>query len=211
MSFNIKSSFVSRAVVEDNTEIQISTDVKESSSASNEVYDPRTLYERLQEQKAIKEEKFFEESRFANQIKRVNEEEAEYFKILADEKEKVESQRRLSERLELEEYRMAVESAKSTPSVAAPVLDKKKKISFSKPNKLVKNNQLKKGTLFVKKRRQEDSSSDEENSNEEANEKSNEKTSEKSNEKASEKPKVPASASLSLLSAYSDIPSSDEE
>ncbi|KAI8385774.1 hypothetical protein BD560DRAFT_384297 [Blakeslea trispora] len=203
MSFNIKSSFVSRSVVEDNTETQISTDKNESSNASNEVYDPRTLYERLQEQKAIKEEKFFEESRFANQIKRVNEEEAEYFKILADEKEKVESQRRLSEKLELEEYRMAVESAKSTPSVAAPILDEKKTSSFSKPSKLIKNNQSKKGALFVKKRRQEDSSSDEESVEK--------KLPEKKMKKTDEKAIKPSSESLSLLAAYSDIPSSDEE
>jgi hypothetical protein len=70
-----------------------------------EEYDPRTLFERLQEQKNLKQEKFEEESRLSNLIKRVDEEEAEYFRTLSDEKEKLEFEMRRKEELELEDYR----------------------------------------------------------------------------------------------------------
>ncbi|KAI8091052.1 N-terminal domain of NEFA-interacting nuclear protein NIP30-domain-containing protein [Gilbertella persicaria] len=192
MSFNIKSSFVSRSVVENNKEKQVGNE-SGGGGVAPEAYDPRTLYERLQEQRMLKEEQFAEDSRLSNQIKRVSEEEAEYFKILADEKEKLEKQRKTKEKLELEEYRLAVENARSAPS--NPLLEEKsvkKKSIFAKPNKLQKN----KGVLFVKKKRQE---SEEEEEEEEA-------PVEKKTKTTHEEDKAP----LSLLSAYGDI-SSDSE
>lgn len=166
-----------------------------------EAYDPRTLYERLQEQKTMKEEKFAEESRLSNQIKRVDEEEAEYFRTLSDEKEKIEYQRRIKETLELEEYRQAVESARSNPAAQIPILDTTASIATTstkakpttKPTSNNKRNSLK-GALFIKKKR---NSTDDDRQEEE-------------NEKPAEKKQKTDGNPLSLLSAYGDISSSSD-
>ncbi|GAN04714.1 hypothetical protein MAM1_0071d04178 [Mucor ambiguus] len=207
MSFNIKSSFVSRAVVEDDEEKQLESDANQKEVVVQEVYDPRTLYERLQEQRTLKEEKFAEESRLSNQIKRVDEEEAEYFRTLSDEKEKLEYQRKVKETLELEEYRQAVESARSNPAAQIPILEASTSIIPS-PSKAAsktkattasthgtKRNSLK-GALFIKKKRH--ASSDEDEAKEEP---------------ADKKPKTQQDKNpLSLLSAYGDVSSdSDSE
>ncbi|CEP09277.1 hypothetical protein [Parasitella parasitica] len=194
MSFNIKNSFVSRAVVKDDEEKQLETDTNVKEVVVQEHYDPRTLYERLQEQRALKEEKFAEESRLSNQIKRVDEEEAEYFKTLSDEKEKLEHQRKVKETLELEEYRQAVESARSNPAPQVPLLETTATTSTRSKttNKPSKTNSLK-GALFVKKKR---SASEDE---------------QETVEKPTEKKQKTENNSLSLLSVYGDISSSDGE
>ncbi|KAI8638029.1 N-terminal domain of NEFA-interacting nuclear protein NIP30-domain-containing protein [Parasitella parasitica] len=196
MSFNIKSSFVSRAVVEDDEEKQLETETNAKEVVVQEHYDPRTLYERLQEQKTLKEEKFAEESRLSNQIKRVDEEEAEYFRTLSDEKEKLEHQRKVKETLELEEYRQAVESARSNPTPQIPLLDTAATTS-TKPKPAIKPSNTKrnslKGALLIKKKR--DAGEDEQ----------------EVDEKPADKKQKTENNSLSLLSAYGDISSSDSE
>lgn len=106
----------------------------------------------------MKEEKFAEESRLANQIKRVDAEEAEFFRTLSDEKEKLDHDRKIKEELELAEYRQAVESraGPSGPAVAVmtPPVAKPKQQS-------VKTKKSLKGALFVKKRKHESDSEEE--------------------------------------------------
>lgn len=71
-------------------------------------YDPRTLFERLQEQRTIKEEQFQEATRLSNLIKRVDDEEAEYFESLLDVQEKLALEQRQKEQDEIAAYRKCV-------------------------------------------------------------------------------------------------------
>ncbi|KAI7901498.1 N-terminal domain of NEFA-interacting nuclear protein NIP30-domain-containing protein [Cokeromyces recurvatus] len=224
MSFDIKKSFVSRSIVEANEEKQINENSSEKPAVVQEEYDPRTLYERLQEQRAIKEEKFLEESRFANQIKRIDEEEAEYFKILADEKEKLERQRKINEQQELEEYRKAVESSRTASTTSQlPILETTSKTTFTTTNATTKHPIIKsnknsktglKGVLFVKKRARDEEEDKTKNKDKDQKEKSpldkKVKTSNKSNP-SNKKKNNASTSSLSLLSAYENINSSESE
>lgn len=170
----------------------------------------------------MKEEKFLEDSRLSNQIKRVDAEEAEYFRTLSDEKEKLEYERKVKEQLELEEYRQAVES-RSIPAAAAPIITAAATTStITKPKPIIKSNKLSKnsikGALFVKKKKRDEDSDDEE---EEKTEKPADKKLKTSaaaakatttTQKENTKEKGAQSAgSLGLLSAYGDISSSDSE
>lgn len=127
--------FVSRAVVDQNKEEEIVRDGEpesmtfanlqwswwicnkdsysfakgSSTNAPQEDYDPRTLYERLQEQKNIKEELFQEQTRLSNLIKRVDDEEAEYYQTLSDVQEKLDIEQKEKEREELEAFRRCVD------------------------------------------------------------------------------------------------------
>ena len=185
-----------------------------------EAYDPRTLYERLQEQRTLKEEKFAEESRLSNQIKRVDEEEAEYFRTLSDEKEKLEYQRKVKETLELEEYRQAVESARSNPAAQIPILEAALSTpkAASKPKAAAaaaaapthtKRDSLK-GALFIKKKRPASDNEEEQQPKEKKRSVSDDQEGEQPKEK---KPKTQDTKNpLSLLSAYGDVSSdSDSE
>ncbi|KAI8878375.1 hypothetical protein K501DRAFT_127541, partial [Backusella circina FSU 941] len=216
MSFNIKSSFVSRSVVEDNKETQIESDKKLETEGVviQEEYDPRTLFERLQEQKNLKEEKFQEESRLSNLIKRVDEEEAEYFRTLSDEKEKLEFEMRRKEELELEDYRKAVEESRSTSTtIPIPTLQPSNTTSHTvskaqlKPRKQSKD-QLK--GLLVKKK---DNSSDKKKKRglDDDNDNDNDKDSTEYPAEKKVKSNQPATtSSLGLVAAYSDDSSSEE-
>lgn len=78
------------------------------SSKPQQEYDPRTLFERLQEQRTIKEEQFQEATRLSNLIKRVDDEEAEYFESLLDVQEKLALEQRQKEQDEIAAYRKCV-------------------------------------------------------------------------------------------------------
>ncbi|KAI8092965.1 N-terminal domain of NEFA-interacting nuclear protein NIP30-domain-containing protein [Halteromyces radiatus] len=112
MSFK---SFVSHSVI-NNDEEQIIDNQKESIESTQTPqaeYDPRTLYERLQEQKNKKEEEFREATRFSNLVKRIDPEEAAYYKSLSDTQKQLDEDLKLKEMQELEEYRRAVEQART--------------------------------------------------------------------------------------------------
>ncbi|KAI8991332.1 N-terminal domain of NEFA-interacting nuclear protein NIP30-domain-containing protein [Mycotypha africana] len=226
-------NFVTGAIVENDEEKQLKTNSTKSEVVQEE-YDPRTLYERLQEQKLLKEEKFAEESRFANHIKRIDEDEAEYFKILAEEKEKIESQRKLKEQLELEEFRQAQNSimvpaqAILPATVAATHINDKGKAAKSslKAATVKKSTLTKAGAVIMKKRKQEDDSegcSPRKNSYEgKQNEtdglplkkksKTEVTTSPKEDKRSTEAvKKITPAGSLSLLAAYDDGSSSSSE
>ncbi|KAI7851127.1 N-terminal domain of NEFA-interacting nuclear protein NIP30-domain-containing protein [Circinella umbellata] len=111
--------FVSRSIVDQNQEKEIPKEGDQevgdsSNTTAQEEYDPRTLYERLQEQKNIKEELFQEQTRFSNLIKRVDDEEAEYYQTLSDVQERLNLEKAQKERDELEAFRKAVEETRHT-------------------------------------------------------------------------------------------------
>lgn len=78
------------------------------SNVPSEPYDPRTLYERLQEQKTMKEDAIKEAMRFSNLVKRVDDEEMEYYRSLTDTQLQAELEKKRQEMKELEEYRKYV-------------------------------------------------------------------------------------------------------
>lgn len=77
-------------------------------SKLQEPQDHRTLYERLQEQKNIKEELFKESTRLSNLIKRIDDDDADYYHTLADTQKRLEEEIQQKEREELEAYRKFV-------------------------------------------------------------------------------------------------------
>ncbi|KAG2228151.1 hypothetical protein INT45_009197 [Circinella minor] len=111
--------FVSRSIVDQNQEKEIPKEGDQevgdsSNTTAQDEYDPRTLYERLQEQKNIKEELFQEQTRLSNLIKRVDDEEAEYYQTLSDVQERLNLEKAQKERDELEAFRKAVEETRHT-------------------------------------------------------------------------------------------------
>ncbi|KAI7870677.1 N-terminal domain of NEFA-interacting nuclear protein NIP30-domain-containing protein [Spinellus fusiger] len=101
MAFN--KSFVSRGVI-------INADDKNEGSegkapAPIQDYDPRTLYERLQEQRTLKDEEFHEATRLSKLIKLVDADEAEFYKTLSDTQKNLDEKRRQKEKDALEVYR----------------------------------------------------------------------------------------------------------
>ncbi|KAG2174858.1 hypothetical protein INT43_005920 [Umbelopsis isabellina] len=124
MSFNISSSFVSREVIdEDGNSKQLEWDKVRSDaekadaapSVPTEPYDPRTLYERLQEQKTMKEDALKEAMRFSNLVKRIDDDEMDYYRTLTDTQIQAELAKKRQEAEQLDEYRRAVDQASSAP------------------------------------------------------------------------------------------------
>ncbi|KAG1473735.1 hypothetical protein G6F56_000779 [Rhizopus delemar] len=204
MSFNIKNSFVSRSIVQADSEKSLDSE-KNTQAAKAQEHDPRTLYERLEEQRNLREEKFAEDSRLSNHIKRLDEEEAEYFKTLSDQKKKLDAEKQLKERLELERFRQEVEDARTAPQpltskpagTIAPSVVQRRTIVSNKPKNKFKD------IVVIKKRDRE------EEEKEEIHDKKTEKETE-IKKPESKKVKTSNSGSLSLLSAYSDDDEDDE-
>ncbi|KAJ1723542.1 hypothetical protein LPJ53_002111 [Coemansia erecta] len=89
-----------------------------SAASQDPAYDPRTLYERLQEQRQRKEETLAESRRFANRIRRLDEDETEFLEVAEDrEQEKIDEQRR-AEMAALAAFREEVAESKG-PGAAA--------------------------------------------------------------------------------------------
>lgn len=76
--------------------------------APEEVYDPRTLYERLQEQKAKKDAELEEKNKLQNFIPRLDSDEAEYLQAVEKMKEEEELNKLNEERRAIEEYKEAM-------------------------------------------------------------------------------------------------------
>ncbi|XP_012409296.1 PSME3-interacting protein [Sarcophilus harrisii] len=70
-----------------------------------EVYDPRSLYERLQEQKDKKQQEYEEQFKFKNMVRGLNEDETNFLDEVSRQQELIEKQRREEELKELKEYR----------------------------------------------------------------------------------------------------------
>ncbi|XP_074532802.1 PSME3-interacting protein [Halichoeres trimaculatus] len=87
--------------------------------APEEEYDPRSLFERLQEQKDKKQEEYEEQFKFRNMVRGLDEDETSFLDEVSRQQCLLEKQRRDEEKKELLEYRSAVKQA-STESRKEP-------------------------------------------------------------------------------------------
>ncbi|CAJ1057493.1 PSME3-interacting protein [Xyrichtys novacula] len=95
--------------------------------APEEEYDPRSLFERLQEQKDKKQEEFEEQFKFRNMVRGLDEDETSFLDEVSRQQCLLEKQRREEEKQELLEYRISfhhmqasAESRKEPEKKAAP-------------------------------------------------------------------------------------------
>uniref|UniRef100_A0A8C2XQJ2 Proteasome activator subunit 3 interacting protein 1 n=1 Tax=Cyclopterus lumpus TaxID=8103 RepID=A0A8C2XQJ2_CYCLU len=88
--------------------------------APEEKYDPRSLFERLQEQKDKKQEEYDEQFKFRNMVRGLDEEESSFLDEVSRQQCLVEKQRRDEEKQELLEYRSAVVKQAATESRREP-------------------------------------------------------------------------------------------
>ncbi|KAM6223441.1 PSME3-interacting protein [Rhynchocyon petersi] len=72
-----------------------------------EAYDPRSLYERLQEQKDRKQQEYEEQFKFKNMVRGLDEDETNFLDEVSRQQELIEKQRREEELQELKEYRIS--------------------------------------------------------------------------------------------------------
>ncbi|KAJ2081248.1 hypothetical protein H4R24_002467 [Coemansia sp. RSA 988] len=79
-------------------------------------YDPRTLYERLQEQRAKKEDAYTESRRFANQIRKLDTEEIEFLDTVDELEKKKQFDQKQSEKLALAEFNIKVADRHKRPA-----------------------------------------------------------------------------------------------
>ncbi|XP_044126709.1 PSME3-interacting protein [Bufo gargarizans] len=91
-----------------------------------EVYDPRSLYEKLQEQKEKKQQEYEEQFKFKNMVRGLDEEESNFLDEVSRKQELLEKQRREEEKKELNEFRNA-------QTIAATSTEHKKKDVEKKP------------------------------------------------------------------------------
>ncbi|XP_036399841.1 PSME3-interacting protein isoform X2 [Megalops cyprinoides] len=75
--------------------------------APEEEYDPRSLYERLQEQKDKKQEEYEEQFKFKNMVRGLDEDESSFLDEVSRQQSLIEKQRRDEELQELQEYHSA--------------------------------------------------------------------------------------------------------
>uniref|UniRef100_A0A8C3UWN4 Proteasome activator subunit 3 interacting protein 1 n=1 Tax=Catharus ustulatus TaxID=91951 RepID=A0A8C3UWN4_CATUS len=81
-----------------------------------EAYDPRSLYERLQEQREKKQQEFEEQFKFKNMVRGLDEDETHFLDEVSRQQELLEKQRREEELKELNEYRISFkETEKKLP------------------------------------------------------------------------------------------------
>nr|XP_019961573.1 PREDICTED: protein FAM192A isoform X2 [Paralichthys olivaceus] len=94
--------------------------------APEEEYDPRSLFERLQEQKDKKQEEYEEQFKFRNMVRGLDDDETSFLDEVSRQQSLVEKQRRDEEKKELLEYRSALvkkataESRREPEKKAAP-------------------------------------------------------------------------------------------
>ncbi|XP_025890158.1 protein FAM192A [Nothoprocta perdicaria] len=97
-----------------------------------EAYDPRSLYERLQEQREKKQQEFEEQFKFKNMVRGLDEDETNFLDEVSRQQELIEKQRREEELKELNEYR-------STLTKVGVSADPKKETEKKLPMKSVEN------------------------------------------------------------------------
>ncbi|XP_068026234.1 PSME3-interacting protein [Melanerpes formicivorus] len=97
-----------------------------------EAYDPRSLYERLQEQRERKQQEFEEQFKFKNMVRGLDEEETHFLDEVSRQQELLERQRREEELQELNEYR-------STLTKVGVSMDPKKEAEKKLPVKAVES------------------------------------------------------------------------
>nr|XP_033799652.1 PSME3-interacting protein [Geotrypetes seraphini]XP_033799653.1 PSME3-interacting protein [Geotrypetes seraphini] len=85
-----------------------------------EVYDPRSLYEKLQEQKEQKQQEYEEQFKFKNMIRGLDEDETNFLDEVSRKQQLIEQQRRdeeIKELNELNEYRSALAKADASTDI----------------------------------------------------------------------------------------------
>ncbi|KAM8799171.1 PSME3-interacting protein [Eudromia elegans] len=97
-----------------------------------EAYDPRSLYERLQEQREKKQQEYEEQFKFKNMVRGLDEDETHFLDEVSRQQELIEKQRREEELRELNEYRITLAKV----GVSA---DAKKETEKKLPMKSVEN------------------------------------------------------------------------
>uniref|UniRef100_A0A1A8IDT2 Family with sequence similarity 192, member A n=1 Tax=Nothobranchius kuhntae TaxID=321403 RepID=A0A1A8IDT2_NOTKU len=108
-----------------------------------EEYDPRSLFERLQEQKDKKQQDFEEQFKFKNMVRGLDEDESSFLDEVSRQQIMVEKQRRDEEKQELLEYRSALVKKASAESRREP------EKSLSKPSGEQKTSHLSQAHLLV--------------------------------------------------------------
>ncbi|XP_064414725.1 PSME3-interacting protein isoform X2 [Latimeria chalumnae] len=131
-----------------------------------EVYDPRSLYERLQEQKEKKQQEYEEQFQFKNMVRGLDEDETNFLDEVSRQQLLVEKHRREEEMKELKEYRSSLtKRTASTETKKDP--EKKAAASSVRPSENKKFSQAKllagavkrkssEGPANVKKQKTED-------------------------------------------------------
>ncbi|XP_071670377.1 PSME3-interacting protein isoform X3 [Patagioenas fasciata] len=97
-----------------------------------EAYDPRSLYERLQEQREKKQQEFEEQFKFKNMVRGLDEDETNFLDEVSRQQELLEKQRREEELKELNEYRISL-------TKVGVSMDPKKETEKKLPMKSVEN------------------------------------------------------------------------
>ncbi|RKP13276.1 NEFA-interacting nuclear protein NIP30 [Piptocephalis cylindrospora] len=110
-SINIKSSFVSQDALDQSRARREEEWKRAHANADNpppmpeEPYDPRTLYERLKEQRDRKEADFEEATRLGNLVHRLDNEEANFLDEMVEERKKKERALEEEEKAALAQFR----------------------------------------------------------------------------------------------------------
>ncbi|KAH0501672.1 Protein FAM192A [Microtus ochrogaster] len=102
-----------------------------------EAYDPRSLYERLQEQKDRKQQEYEEQFKFKNMVRGLDEDETNFLDEVSRQQELIEKQRREEELEELKEYRISfvgisAENKEVEKKLAVKPIETKSKFSQAK-------------------------------------------------------------------------------
>ncbi|KAI8808646.1 N-terminal domain of NEFA-interacting nuclear protein NIP30-domain-containing protein [Cladochytrium replicatum] len=216
MDAQLSSKFVSKAVlIDENIEERTATDQVKT----GEAYDPRPLFERLQQQKQLKEDEFTEKTKLGNLIKKLDEDEVEF--LAQQQRNALEERQRIAEEEqdELNEFRRAVageRSATSQPVKVAPSvhsLPPKKAhgagVSGIAKAKLQSSGLSNKPVLVVKKRKDVEATEGTQTNKKQKAEPTTEQRSTSvpsivSKNVAPAKEATPKSSSLSLIAGYSD-------
>ncbi|XP_038126143.1 PSME3-interacting protein isoform X2 [Cyprinodon tularosa] len=93
--------------------------------APEEEYDPRCLYDRLQEQKDKKQQEYEEQFKFRNMVRGLDEDETSFLDEVSRQQVLVEKQRRDEEKKELLEYRSALQKQTSASADGRRETEKK--------------------------------------------------------------------------------------
>lgn len=136
MSSNIKS-FVSEKQIEEKRKARQEEWEKvrkpeDPVAAPEEEYDPRSLYDRLKEQRDKKQEEFEETLKFKNHFRGINTEESEFLSDVNKRSSDLEKQKYLEEKRELEDFKNAVAQSRELPEVGIEIPEQTKSTTLPK-------------------------------------------------------------------------------
>ena len=97
--------------------------LQKNTKTEPEKVDNRSLYEKLQEQRAIKEEAFQEANKFSTLIRRLDDDEVDFLASVNEQREKEERNRRLAKETAIAEFRRA-QAALERESPPPPAIPK---------------------------------------------------------------------------------------